>query len=53
MNFRGSPPSIRYVDYLTRDGLWLDRVRITDIPELATLSLLVVGGLALVRRRLR
>jgi len=51
LNFRGSPTSIRYVDYLTRHDLWLDRVRITETPEPAALSLLALGGLAVMRRR--
>jgi hypothetical protein len=53
LDFRGSPASIRYVDYLAQDELWLDRIRITEIPEPATLSLLALGGLALLRRRKR
>jgi len=41
------------LDGATGSEAWLDNVEFSNVPEPATLSLLIIGGLALLRRRQR
>ncbi len=54
LGFRGNPQSIFFIEYLTSEAIWIDQIRIAEVPEPGTFVLSgmgVVGLLCVARRR--